>query len=143
MKPNFSILFCDDIRHEIGGKVSLMGIYGTHLLVPSLPIEISRLVIHFSIELPVNMKPNSIKVNILLNGKHHASIELASIGYNEKLAQETLHHRIIGGTDLNDIEIEEKTNLEASVELDGEFVYNTKLIIDTKMHYNEEHALIE
>jgi hypothetical protein len=36
---NANIIFCDDIREEVGNKMSLMGIYSDKILVPSLPIS--------------------------------------------------------------------------------------------------------
>jgi len=136
MKPNFSVLFCDDIRHELGGKVSLMGIYGSHLLVPSMPLHLPKLSIHFNIELPLELKPDSIKINILIGGKQHTSIELAGIAYKDAMAEETSCHRILGGTDINNIEFTEKSRVEAVVELDDKKAYSTCIIIDTKENYD-------
>lgn len=31
------VLFCDDIRNELGGKISLMGLYTKDLVVPEIP----------------------------------------------------------------------------------------------------------
>jgi hypothetical protein len=40
---NASIFFCDDVREEGGNKVSLMGVLGPHLTLPSLPATIHRI----------------------------------------------------------------------------------------------------
>jgi hypothetical protein len=138
MKPNFSVLFCDDIRHEVGGKVSLMGIYGSHLLVPSMPLHLPKLAIHFNIELPIELKPDSIKINILIDGKQHTSMELAGIGYKDDLAEDVSCHRILGGTDINNIEFTAKSRVEAVVELDDKKAYSTCIIIDTKENYDAQ-----
>ncbi len=37
------VLFCEDIRQEIGGKVSLMGILGNKLLVQDFPLVFPKL----------------------------------------------------------------------------------------------------
>lgn len=37
------VLFCEDIRQEVGGRVSLMGILGSKLLVQSFPLPFSKL----------------------------------------------------------------------------------------------------
>lgn len=39
------VLYCDDIRQEVGGKISLMGIYAGKLIVPSIPIVLPKLCI--------------------------------------------------------------------------------------------------
>lgn len=35
--------YCDDIRHETGNKISLIGLYGPDLLVPETPAVIPKL----------------------------------------------------------------------------------------------------
>ena len=37
--------FCDDIRHEVGKKISLIGVYGADLNVPVVPAMIPKLCI--------------------------------------------------------------------------------------------------
>lgn len=41
-KFNYSII-CDDIREEVGNKLSLIGIYGKDIYVPRLPFTFSQL----------------------------------------------------------------------------------------------------
>lgn len=41
-------IFCDDIRHEIGNKLSFMGCYQGELIVPSMPFVLSKLCIYAS-----------------------------------------------------------------------------------------------
>lgn len=48
-KEIFAIL-CDDIRQELGGKVSLMGIYGRDLVVPDIPFMLPKLCLWISIK---------------------------------------------------------------------------------------------
>ena len=36
-------IFCDDIRHEVNGKLSLIGTYDTQLLIPKFPATVSKL----------------------------------------------------------------------------------------------------
>ena len=43
-KPNFMYLhICDDVRNEVGGKISMMGIYEKTLIVPSVPFIFPKL----------------------------------------------------------------------------------------------------
>lgn len=37
------VLFCEDIRQEVGGRVSLMGVLGSKLLVQTFPLPFSKL----------------------------------------------------------------------------------------------------
>lgn len=37
------VIYCDDIRVEVGNKQSLMGVYNTELVVPQLPTTLPKL----------------------------------------------------------------------------------------------------
>lgn len=39
-------VFCDDIRHELGNKMSFMGCYQGELIVPELPAVLAKLCVH-------------------------------------------------------------------------------------------------
>ncbi len=41
--PSGHTIFCDDIRHEIGGKISLIGIYQSEIIVREFPITLPKL----------------------------------------------------------------------------------------------------
>lgn len=38
-----SVLYCDDIRHEVAGKLSLIGVYADALLVHDFPVTLPKL----------------------------------------------------------------------------------------------------
>ena len=40
-KHEFTLL-CDDIRQEMGGKTSLMGLYDHHIVVPQVPFVLPK-----------------------------------------------------------------------------------------------------
>lgn len=42
---HIEVLYCDDIRREMGNKISCMGIYSAHLVLPAFPAAIPRLCI--------------------------------------------------------------------------------------------------
>jgi hypothetical protein len=43
-KPQFQYgLICDDVRHEVGDKFSLIGVYGSHVYVAQLPFLFPKL----------------------------------------------------------------------------------------------------
>lgn len=43
MNRHVHAIFSDDIRQEVGGKVTLVGIYGDQMLVPELPCMVPKL----------------------------------------------------------------------------------------------------
>ena len=45
-------LFCDDIRQEVGNKLSLMGCYGPDLVVDALPAVLPRLCVQIRLVTP-------------------------------------------------------------------------------------------
>ena len=42
---HLEVIFCDDIREEVGNKLSFMGVYSADLTVPVLPIVLNKLCI--------------------------------------------------------------------------------------------------
>jgi hypothetical protein len=44
-KPQIFILFCDDVREEVGNKLSLMGLLGPEIFIPLPEITLKGLVI--------------------------------------------------------------------------------------------------
>ena len=51
----YKTLLCDDIRQEVGGKISLMGIYGRDIVVAKTPITLPQ--IHFVLMLEDIVNP--------------------------------------------------------------------------------------
>ena len=45
MIRSFCVNYCDDIRSEVGNKTSLIGIYGSDLVVPEVPTVLPKLCI--------------------------------------------------------------------------------------------------
>ena len=43
MTRHLEVIFCDDIREEVGNKLSVMGVYSADLTVPVLPIVLNKL----------------------------------------------------------------------------------------------------
>lgn len=46
MLRSFCVNYCDDIRLEVGNKISLIGIYGSDLVVPETPTVVPKLCIY-------------------------------------------------------------------------------------------------
>jgi hypothetical protein len=43
MERHLQTIFCDDIRHELGGKLSYIGVYSGRLIVPDFPVTLPKL----------------------------------------------------------------------------------------------------
>jgi hypothetical protein len=46
------VIYCDDIRHEVGNKLSFMGVYTGELLVPGFPATLAKLCMYISVSTP-------------------------------------------------------------------------------------------
>lgn len=63
------VLFCDDVRTEVGGKKSLMGIYVGDMQVPQFPTRVSKFCIFATVSTPVSLPFQSMKVRVLVGEK--------------------------------------------------------------------------
>jgi hypothetical protein len=58
-------IFCDDIRQEIGGKLSLIGIYSGALFVPAFPATLPKLCLLVKVLTPADDPLRVLKLRIL------------------------------------------------------------------------------
>jgi hypothetical protein len=59
------ILFCDDIRHEIGRKLSYIGVYSGGLFVPAFPVTLPKLCLSVRIVTPADEPLRSLTLRVL------------------------------------------------------------------------------
>ena len=57
-------LFCDDIRHETSGKLTLVGVYTDALIVPELPVTLPRLCLVARLIAPLAQPPRSVTLRV-------------------------------------------------------------------------------
>jgi hypothetical protein len=67
-------LFCDDVRHEVGGKMSIMGVYGSDMIFPTPPPVQAKLAIFVLLSAPVGELPKSFTVHICGTGDEETVI---------------------------------------------------------------------
>lgn len=58
-------IFCDDIRHEVAGKLSYIGAYGPRLFVPSFPITLPKLCLAIRVVTPAAQPFRQLSFRIL------------------------------------------------------------------------------
>jgi hypothetical protein len=74
---SLSAIYCDDIRQEINGKASLMGVYGTEMLFPEFPVIAPKFCVHVSLRFPANQRPTeSLQINLLKDDEVIGSIAI-------------------------------------------------------------------
>lgn len=62
-------IFADDIRHEIGNKRSIIGIYTAKMFVPGFPVLLPRLCISITIITPITRPFKSATIKVLADEK--------------------------------------------------------------------------
>lgn len=75
--------FCDDIRHEIGNKYSLMGCYGDEMILDKFPAMLPKLCVQVRVLTPVDQPFTKLLIRAVLNGENIAEIDVPA----QKMAQ--------------------------------------------------------
>lgn len=57
--------FCDDVRQEVGNKLSYLGIYGPNLVVPVFPTTLVKLCCVFNVRVHAETPPSSVVFKLL------------------------------------------------------------------------------
>lgn len=68
--------FCDDIRQEVGNKLSLMGIYNGLMVVPSFPYELPRLFVCMRATASAGEEFKSLTFVVMVNDESIAEISI-------------------------------------------------------------------
>lgn len=67
MNRHIQTIFCDDIRHEIGGKLSYIGVYSGRLIASEFPITLPKLCLALNVVTPSSEPFRSLSLNVLKN----------------------------------------------------------------------------
>uniref|UniRef100_E6QX23 Uncharacterized protein n=1 Tax=mine drainage metagenome TaxID=410659 RepID=E6QX23_9ZZZZ len=62
-------IYCDDIRYEMGNKLSFMGCYQGELFVPAAPTMLAKLCIHVTAWTPIARPFKSLIFRVLIDEK--------------------------------------------------------------------------
>lgn len=65
MDRQIQTVFCDDIRHELGGKLSYIGVYSGMLFVPTFPATLSKLCLAMNVLTPAERPFAKLTVRLL------------------------------------------------------------------------------
>ncbi len=78
------VTYCDDIRHELRGKVSLIGCYGPDLIADRLPAVLPRLCLRAEVVSPISRPFERLKLRVVLNGETLVEENIPQEGYVPK-----------------------------------------------------------
>lgn len=76
--------FCDDIREEVGGTTTVVGILKDNFAVPSVPGFIPKLGVYARIHIPVACEPTEARLFITIPGQDRTQIGYADISLMEE-----------------------------------------------------------
>lgn len=85
MNRFLSTTICDDIRQEVGGKFSLIGVYNGVMYVPQFPVTLPKLWIMATLVTPHGEPPKSMKIRVTKNDEPLVDLD-ATAEYLEQLA---------------------------------------------------------
>jgi uncharacterized protein DUF6941 len=130
-----STTFCDDIRLEIGNKISLIGVYQGVLYVPSFPFVLPKLCLLVTVTTKAKNPFKNVAVRILKNDQQVAEHSFAGIGeipLPQELASEDVANQLQSlSTPLvfTPLSIEEPMKIRVRVDADGEELKGAGLLI--------------
>lgn len=78
MNRHIQTIFCDDIRHEMGNKLSFIGVYSGQLLVPSLPTILPKLCVVTSVMTSVDEPFEQLTVRLFKDDEVLTEISLTA-----------------------------------------------------------------
>lgn len=76
MARTLQTIWCDDIRMEVGNKMSLMGIYSAELLVPTFPFVLQKLCLSCKISADIKKPFKQLKIVVSKNDEVVAEIDM-------------------------------------------------------------------
>jgi hypothetical protein len=100
MARHVETLFCDDIRHEVGGKLSYIGVYSGGLFVPAFPVTLPKLCLSVRIVTPANEPVRTLILRVLKDEENLQELALdedqlaAASDADEDATEERVEERI-------------------------------------------------
>jgi len=84
-------LFCDDIRQEIGGKLSIMGLYQTHLHIsPGLPAVLPKFSMYIQFRLFPEESKEDFSLKVFFETSEDVLLLEQTVPYPEEVAAEPM-----------------------------------------------------
>jgi hypothetical protein len=75
--------YCDDVRQEVGNKLSYLGVYGPNLVVQSYPTSLVKLCCIFSLRVPMSSAPKHVVFRLLRDEEILFEAELSSSEFKD------------------------------------------------------------
>lgn len=134
MQPRLIVQFCEDIRHEIGGKVSIMGMLSDGVEVRSFPFVFPKICCHFTLELPNTALPkNRFTIKMTFNGAEKQSIDIPTNAFSQTKEQKKDDWvRIVGGIEMTNFEVLAASKISVIALIDDQEITSKFCTLDIK-----------
>jgi len=75
MQPFLSTIYCDDVRQEVGGKLSLIGVYKDVMYVQQFPVTLPKLWVVATFVVSKDEPPKSLKFRVFRDNEPLADLD--------------------------------------------------------------------
>lgn len=124
------VVFCDDVRHEIGNKYSLIGCYSEQMYVGSFPAALPKLCVHTTLSIPAGVALSHVTMKMKNGAQEIATyaLEINDETFSQPVSSSSSDARVLTGAfTLSPLSLEKETYLEVLAEVGGEVVVGGKL----------------
>jgi hypothetical protein len=85
MAATLNAVYCDDIRVEVGGKISLMGVYQSDMIFPQFPALVPKFCSRITLRFRVDERPReSLSIQLSLDEKEIGRLEIGKQQLDEQ-----------------------------------------------------------
>lgn len=133
-------VFCDDVRQEVGNKVSFIGIYQDSLLVPKLPTVLPKLCLVVQAVTSIDRPFKSLTIRVLRNEEvlHQFEMDEDKLSIDQSRIEsahkdendEQLRFRFVSVLAIAPFPIREKAKLRVRVITESEELRGGTLLLD-------------
>lgn len=124
------VVFCDDIRTEMGNKTSLMGVYPVEMMVERLPVTLPKFCVWVNLVVPVEDAPEQISVRLMQ--EERIILDTGKLGMSEAMQEVRPVSGVFAASfsfALSPFQIDGPTWLQVVAECNGETLTSRKLSI--------------
>ena len=132
------VLFADDIRQEVGGKVTIVGIYQSKMIFPSFPVVVPKLAVVMTAVTPINSPFEKLKFLVFKDDEPLQSFEVDA----EMLAQAANDVTSMPNEDVKVIEFQFAAVMGA-LEISGPCVLRTRMETESGIVVGRTLSMIE
>ena len=115
-----STQFCDDVRQEVGNKISLMGCYGQSMLISTFPVLLPKLCAQIKAYTPLERPFAQIVLRLLRGDQALVEMrvppETLAIPSTMPIPPEARWHMIVGVLAMSPFHVEEPCTLRVEVD---------------------------